>query len=131
MRRTTIIITGLLAAALASPIAAEAATGTVTRAEVFAAAHRIANQASAKLEDHTAGGIERLTNGAARVDRSRTSFGNYIRYSNRRQGVSFALFGTNTVAGVARTLWCVGNVEVVRARNGRTNVAANLTCPVS
>jgi hypothetical protein len=111
--------------------AAEATTGAVTRAEVFAAAHRIADQSAARLEDHSAGGLEEFTNGAARVDRSRTSFGNYIRYSKRRQGMSFALFGTNTVNGEARTLWCIGNVEVVRTASGRTHAAANLICPVS
>jgi hypothetical protein len=103
----------------------------MTSAEVFAAAHRVADQSAAKIEDQTAGGLEEYTNGAARVDRSRTSFGNYIRYGKGRQGVSFALFGTNTVGGEARTLWCVGNVEVVRAANGRTSVAGNLICPVS
>jgi hypothetical protein len=76
-------------------------------------------------------GIEKLTNGAARIDRSRTSVGNYLRYGNFRNDASFALFGTNTVNGQARTLLCIGNVEVVRAGNDRTRVAANLTCPVS
>jgi hypothetical protein len=116
---------------VAPTAAAEAATGIVTRAEVFAAAHRIAERSAGKLEDQSRGGIEELTNGAARIDRSRTSFGNYIRYGARRQGASFALFGTNTVDGKVRTLWCVGNVEVVRGKNGQTRAAANLTCPVS
>lgn len=102
---------------------AEAKTGAVTRAEVFAAAHRIANQ--------SARGLEELTGGAAQVDRSRTSFDNYVRYSNRRQGVSFALFGTNTVNGEARALQCIGDVEVVRTGNGRTHTVAGLTCPRS
>ena len=74
---------------------------------------------AAALEDPAATGIEDLTNGAASIDRSRTSVGNYLRYSSFRSGASFALFGTNTVNGQARTLWCVGNVEVVRAKNGR------------
>ena len=103
----------------------------MTRAEVFAAAHRVADQSAARIEDRTAGGLEEFTHGAAQVDRSRTSFGNYVRYGKRRQGVSFALFGTHTVGSQARTLWCVGNVEVVRAGNGGTRVAANLICPVS
>jgi hypothetical protein len=129
--RTNIVTVAVALAVVALPAAAEATTRPVTRAEVFAAAHRIAEQAAAKLEDQTAAGLEKLTNGAAQVDRARTSFGNYIRYGKRRQGVSFALFGTNTIGGVARTLWCVGNVEVVQARNGRTHAAANLICPVS
>jgi hypothetical protein len=82
-------------------------------------------------ENHSATGIEDLTNGAARIDHSRTSIGNYLHYGKFRKGASFALFGTNTVNGETRTLLCVGNVEVVRAKNGRTRVAANLTCPVS
>jgi hypothetical protein len=129
--RTLIAITAIGLGVAVPAAVAEATTAPVTRAEVFAAAQRIAQQAAAKLEDQSASGIEEFTNGAARVDRSRTSFGNYIRYGKRRQGVSFALFGTNTVNGEARTLWCVGNVEVVRARNGRTRVAATLDCPVS
>ena len=47
-------------------------------------------------------------------------------------GASFALFGTNTVNGDARTLWCVGYVEVARAKSGRTRVMpGSLICPVS
>lgn len=103
--------------------AAEATPGAITRAEVFAAAHRIADQ--------SAGGLEALSNGAAHVDRSRTSFGNYIRYSKDRRGVSFSLFGTNTVNGEARTLRCIGDVEVVRTGNGRSRVFAGLICPRS
>ena len=96
-----------------------------------AAAHRLADQSAAELEDHASTGIEDLTNGAAKVDRSRTSVGNYLRYGKFRMGASFALFGTNTVNGVAQTLWCIGNIEVVRTRYGGARVNANLTCPVS
>jgi hypothetical protein len=46
-------------------------------------------------------------------------------------GVSFALFGTNTVDGVACTLWCIGNLEVVRAKSGRLRIAVNFGCPLS
>jgi hypothetical protein len=128
----TLIVTIAVGLGVFAPAAvAQAATGTVTRAEVSAAAHRIAEQSAAKLEDQSRGGIEVFTNGAARIDRSRTSFGNYIRYGERRQGASFALFGTNTVNGEVRTLWCIGNVEVVHGKNGRTRAAANLICPVS
>ena len=85
-----------------------------------------------ELETQSATGIEDLTNGAASVDRSRTSVGNYLRYGKFRRGASFALFGTNTVNGVTRMLWCVGCVEVVRTANGRIRVApGNLICPVS
>jgi hypothetical protein len=118
--RITTIAIGL---AVVGPAAAAEAREPVTRAEVSAAAHRLADQ--------SATGIEVLTNGAASIDRSRTSVGNYLRYGRFRMGASFALFGTNTVDGVARTLWCIGNLEVVRARNGRTRVAGDLTCPVS
>ena len=46
-------------------------------------------------------------------------------------GASFAVFGTNTMGGVAHTLWCVGNLEVVRAKSGRLRVAVYFGCPVS
>jgi hypothetical protein len=118
----TLVSTFAIGLLVVAPAAAEARV-PVTRAEVSSAAHRLAGQSAAGIED--------LTNGAASVDRSRTSVGNYLRYGKFRMGGSFALFGTNTVDGVARTLWCVGNLEVVRAKNGRTRVAANLTCPVS
>ena len=120
-----------LAVALLVPAAAAEAREPVTRAEVFAATQRIAVQSAAKLEDPAATGIEQLTNGAASIDRSRTSVGNYLRYGKFRQGASFALFGTNTVNGQLRTLWCIGNVEVVQAGNGRPRAGVNLTCPVS
>jgi hypothetical protein len=127
----TLITTIAVGLAVVAPAAAAEARAPVTRAEVFAATQRIAVQSAAKLEDPAATGIEELTNGAARFDRSRTSVGNYLRYGKFRQGASFALFGTNTVNGQLRTLWCIGNVEVVRAGDGRARVAANLTCPVS
>jgi hypothetical protein len=140
MRRTT-IITGPVATALASiavgvavvaPATAAPVRQPVTRAEVSTVTHRLAEQSAAKIEARSATGIEDLTNGAARVDRSRTSVGNYLRYGKFRMGASFAVFGTNTVNGEARTLWCVGYVEVVRAKSGRTRVApGNLLCPVS
>ena len=111
-----------LAVALLVPTAAEAAE-PVTSVKAFAAAQRLANK--------SATGLEQLTHGAARIDRSRTSVGNYLSYSKNRKGASFALFGTNTVNGEAHTLWCVGNIEFVTAKDGRTSVAADLTCPVS
>jgi hypothetical protein len=130
MRRTSIISISV-GLALVAPVAAAQAREPVTRAEVSAAAHRLADQAATKLEAQSATGIEDLTNGAARIDRSRTSVGNYLRYGKFRMGASFALFGTNTVGGVARTLWCVGNLEVRRSGNGPIRVDANVTCPAS
>lgn len=127
----TLITTVAIGLAVVAPAAAAEARAPVTRAEASLAAHRLAQQAATELEDQSAMGIEILTRGAARVDRSRTSVGNYLRYSKFRMGVSFALFGTNTVDGVARTLWCVGNLEVARAGTGRTRVAGGVTCPVS
>jgi hypothetical protein len=118
--------------AVVVPAAAAEARQPVTRAEASAAVHRIANQAAVELEAQSATGIEDLTNGAASVERSRTSIGNYLRYGDFRMGASFALFGTNTVNGLRRTLWCVGYVEVVRAKSGRTRVVpGNLICPAS
>jgi hypothetical protein len=111
-----------LAVALLVPAAADARE-PVTSAQAFAAAQRIANQSAAQ--------VEKLTHGAARIDRSRTSVGNYLSYGKFRKGASFALFGTNTVDGEARTLWCIGNIEVVAAANGRSSVYVDLTCPVS
>ena len=125
------IAVAVVAVAVPAPAAAAEARQPVKRAEVFAATQRLAIQAATALEDRSAAGIEHLTNGAARVDRSRTSVGNYLRYGKFRSGASFALFGTNTVNGEARTLWCIGNVEIVRAGNGHTRLAANLTCPIS
>ena len=118
--------------AVVVPAAAAEAREPVTRADAAAAAHRVATQAAVELEGQSATGIEDITNGAASVDRSRTSVGNYLRYGKFRMGASFALFGTNTVDGATRTLWCVGYVEVVRAPNGRTRVApGTLICPAS
>ena len=125
------IAVAALAVAVPASAAAAEAREPVTRAAVFAATQRLAIQAATDLEGRSAAGIEELTHGAASVDRSRTSVGNYLRYGKFRSGASFALFGTNTVDGVARTLWCIGNVELVRPGNGRTRAAANLTCPVS
>jgi hypothetical protein len=129
--RRTMIITVAVGLAVVAPAAAADAREPITQAEASAAAHRVADQAATELQNQSATGIEDLTNGAASVDRSRTSIGNYLRYGKFRMGVSFALFGTNTVNGIARTLWCVGSLEVVRAKNGRTRTAGNLTCPVS
>jgi hypothetical protein len=129
--RRTMITTAAVGLAVVAPAAAADARGSLTRAEASAAAQRVADQAATELQNQSATGIEDLTNGAASIDRSRTSVGNYLRYGRFRMGVSFALFGTNTVNGVARTLWCVGNLDVVRAKNGRTRTAGNLTCPVS
>ena len=111
-----------LAVALLVPTAAGAAE-PVTSVKAFAAAQRVANK--------SATGLEQLTHGAARIDRSRTSVGNYLSYGKYRKSASFALFGTNTVNGEEHTLWCVGNIEFVTAKDGRTVVAADLTCPVS
>jgi hypothetical protein len=119
----TLITTVAIGLAVVAPAAAADARAPVTRAEASLVAQRLAQQAATGIED--------LTNGAARVDRSRTSVGNYLRYGRFRMGVSFALFGTNTVDGVARTLWCIGNLEVVRAKSGRRRVAVNFGCPVS
>lgn len=131
MRRTR-IITIAVGLAVVAPAAAAEAREPVTRVQVSTAAHRLADQSAIQLENQSATGIEDLTNGAANIDRSRTSVGNYLRYGQFRMGASFALFGTNTVGGVTRTLWCVGYVEVVRAGNGRTRVApGNLICPGS
>ena len=127
----TLLSTAVIGLAVIAPAGAAQARAPVTRAEASVAAHRLAQQAATELEAQSATGIEILTKGGARVDRSRTSVGNYLRYSRFRMGVSFALFGTNTVDGVTRTLWCVGNLEVVRVGNGRTRSAGNLTCPVS
>jgi len=127
----TLLTTAAIGLAVVAPAAAAQARAPVTRAEASVAAHRLAQQAATELQGQSATGIEILTRGAARVDRSRTSVGNYVRYSQFRMGVSFALFGTNTVDGVARTLWCVGNLEVVRAGNGRSRSTGNVTCPVS
>ena len=125
------IAVAALAVAVPASAAAAEAREPVTRAAAFAATQRLAIQAATNLEGRSAAGIEELTNGAASIDRARTSVGNYLRYGKFRSGASFALFGTNTVNGEARTLWCICNVEVVRAANGRTRAAANLTCPVS
>jgi hypothetical protein len=127
----TLIITAAFGLAVVAPTAAAEARQPMTRAEASDATHRLAEQSAAELEAQSARGLEDITNGAASVDRSRTSVGNYLRYGKFRMGVSFALFGTNTVDGAARPLWCVANLEVVRAKNGRTRVAGNLTCPVS
>jgi hypothetical protein len=115
-------VVAALSVALLVPAAAAEAREPVTSARAFAAAQQLANQAATRLEQ--------LSNGAARIDRSRTSVGNYVSYGKFRKGASFALFGTNTVNGETHTLWCIGNVEVVQSRNGRARVAANLTCPV-
>ena len=125
---TTTVAIGL---AVIAPGAAAEGRAPVTRADASLTAHRVAEQAATQLEDQSATGIEILTRGAARVDRARTSIGNYLRHGKFRMGVSFALFGTNTVDGVSRTLWCIGNLEVVRVGNGRTRAAGNVTCPVS
>ena len=116
--------------AVVAPAAAAQAREPVTRAEAAALAHQIAKQAAVEIETQSATGIEDLTNGAASVDRSRTSVGDTC-LRQFRMGASFALFGTNTVNGVTRMLWCVGYVEVVRTANGRIRVAGNLICPVS
>ena len=118
----TLITTVAVVSAVIAPAAAAEARAPVTRAAVSVATHRLAEQAATGIED--------VTNGPASVDRSRTSVGNYLRYGRFRMGASFAIFGTNTVNDVARTLWCVGNIEVVRAKNGRTRVSWNVACPV-
>jgi hypothetical protein len=130
--KRVLITTVAVALAVAVPASAAQARKPVTRAEASAVTHRIAEQSAAKLEAQSATGIEAVTHGAASIDRSRTSVGNYLRYGKFRMGASFALFGTNTVNGVTRTLWCVGYVEVSRAKGGGTRVApGNLICPAS
>jgi hypothetical protein len=127
----TFIIPVAVALAVVPPAAVADAREPVTPVQMSSAAHRVANQSAIELEDHSAAGLEHLTRGAANIDRSRTSVGNYLRYGKFRMGASFALFGTNTVRGEAHTLWCIGNIELVRAKNGRTRVAAHVSCPVS
>ena len=127
----TLIVTAAIGLVVVAPAAAAEAREPVTRVEVFEAAHHLADQSAAAADNDSATGLEDLSNGAVSIDRSRTSVGNYMRYGKFRKGASFALFGTNTVNGEVGTLWCVGNVEVVRVKNGRTRVTANLTCPVS
>ena len=128
MRRTTItarlLVAGLASLAMAVPASAAAAPRVpVTHAAAFASAPRLADQSAAALED--------VAHGAVTINRSRTSVGNYLNYGKFRKGVSFALFGTNTVDGQARTLWCVGNFVFVPGKTGRTNAIGNVTCPVS
>jgi hypothetical protein len=131
MHRTTIatrlLILGLASLAMALPASAAAAAAAprvpVTHAAAFASAQHLAGQSAAALED--------VSNGAVTIDRSRTSVGNYLNYGKFRKGVSFALFGTNTVDGEARTLWCVGNFVFVPGKSGRTSAIGNVTCPVS
>jgi len=127
----TPIITIAIGLAVIAPAAAAEAREPVTRVELFAATNRLAQQSAAELEDQSATGLADISNGAAIVDRSRTSIGNYLRYGKFRMGASFALFGTNTVNGEVHTLWCIGNVEVVRTRNGAARSAGNLICPAS
>jgi hypothetical protein len=127
----TLITTAAVGLAVVAPATAAEAREPVTRAEVSTAAHRLADQSATELENPSAAGIEGLTSGAASIDRSRTSVGNYLRYGKFRVGVSFALFGTNTVNGVARTLLCIGNLEVVHRKNGRVGITKSLTCPIS
>jgi hypothetical protein len=128
MRRTRItqvLVAGLASLMMAIPASAAAAPTRVpvTHAAAFASAQRLADQSAAALED--------IGNGAVNFDRSRTSVGNYLNYGKFRKGASFALFGTNTVDGKTRTLWCVGNFVFAAARNGGTNSAGNVTCPIS
>jgi hypothetical protein len=124
-------LTTSLAVALAvTPAAAAQAREPVTRADAAAAAHRVAHDAALGIAGQSGTGVEAMSHGAARVDH--TSVGNYLRYGKFRMGASYALFGTNTVNGEARTLWCIGYVEILRTRNGRTRVVpGNLICPVS
>ena len=74
------IAVAVVAVAVPASAAAAEARQPVKRAEVFAATQRLAIQAATNLEDRSAAGIEDLTNGAASVDRSRTSVGNYMSY---------------------------------------------------
>jgi hypothetical protein len=113
--------TSLAVALAVTPVAAAQAREPVTRAETAAAAHRVAHDAALGVAAQSATGVEAISNGAARVDH--TSVGNYLRYGKFRMGASYALYGTNTVNGEARTLWCIGNIEIVRTRNGGTRIA--------
>jgi hypothetical protein len=120
--RYAISVAVLVAAVLAPATAAEA-RAPVTHAAAFASAQRLAHQSASALED--------MANGAVTIDRSRTSVGDYLNYGRFRKGVSFALYGTNTVDGKERTLWCIGNFIFTPGRNGRTSAAGNVTCPIS
>jgi hypothetical protein len=122
MRRTT-ITTVVIGLAVIAPATAAEARERVTHAAAFASAQRLADQSATGLED--------LGNGAIRVDRSRTSVGNYMNYGKFRKGVSFALFGTNTVDGQTRTLWCIGNFVFAAGKNGRTTRTGNVSCAAS
>lgn len=129
MSRTTItaglLVSGLASLAMAAPASAAAAAPRqpVTHAAAFASAQRLADSSAAALED--------LAGGAVTIDRSRTSVGNYMNYGKFRKGVSFVLFGTNTVNGEKHTLWCVGNFVFSAAKNGGNGVVGNVSCPVS
>jgi hypothetical protein len=122
MMRTLITAIAVGLAVVAWPAAAAEAREPVARAEVSAAAHRLANQSAAELEDHSARGVEDLTNGAASVDRSRTSVGNYLRYGKFRMGASFALFGP-TPSTASRT--CSGASATSRSCGRRTATPAS------
>ena len=117
------ITVAALAVAVPASAGAAQAREPVSRAAVFAEAQRLADQ--------SAEGLEQLTKGAASVDRSRTSVGHYVTHGKFRRGVSFELFGTNTVNGEARPLRCVGTVELLREGNGHSRVVANLRGPIS
>jgi hypothetical protein len=118
-----LIAVAALAVTVSAPAAAAEAREPVTRAAVVAAAERLASQSAA--------GLEQLTNGAASVDRSRTTVGHYVRHGKFSRGASFELFGTNTVNGQARPFRCVGTVGLIHAKSGGERVAADLTCPLS
>ena len=120
--KRVLITTVAVALAVAVPAGAAQARKPVTRAAASNVTHRLAEQA--------ASGIEELSHGAASIDRSRTSVGNYLRYGKFRMGASFAVFGTITVDGVARELWCVGYVELVMPKIGGIRVdPGTVSCP--
>ena len=122
-------IAAVLVLALVVPSAAQART-RVTRSEVSTAVMNLANQSASGLESNSVAGVN-LGQGTVEIDRSRTGVSNYQRYGRYRMRASFALFGTHTVAGVARTMWCLGQADVIHTRPGGTRFVLYLTCPVS
>lgn len=122
-------VTIALALAAVLPAAAQART-RVTRSEVATAVKRLADQSASALETKSVAGLN-LDQGEVDIDRSRTRVSNFERYGKYRMRASFGLFGTHTVAGVERTMWCIGQADVIHARTGATRFVLYLICPVS
>ena len=126
---TTTIAIGL---AVVAPAAGAQARKPVTRAEVSAVTHRLAEQSATNLRHSRVLGI--------RGRHERRGQGRPLTHECRQlpalqqvpHGRVVRTLGTNTVNGDARTLWCVGYVEFLRAKSGRTRVMpGSLICPVS